>query len=325
MTEPDYSYPNPEKFIMSQPAAGSDPLLQSLNETYLPYFIETPQFKDAEPKSIYYQNSHTHILNHHKTAQYLGAIIAPETYYETKTPMSHFLHIDPTKHVYQGSTTTVKESFFESVAIEPTPILGQPHPAKLELSRSFRNTLANVDFADVAVRMRKSKPIVDAEGFRFVPLTRMDRRSPGSLLLQDVHIPADVQATYNDIDGKPYLDTAQAIGLVYNNWLVAVGGAEVDHTGQLVVKQLQDVTNVRKTNNPELFARTGLRNGFWWRDTLVTAWERIAERIGAERVVIQSNENNRYSRVKNAEGRGYNDVARRMHYEFDEASGNWVK
>lgn len=208
--------------------------------------------------------------------------------------------------------------------IEVIPGSNGEHWAEHRLAASFDSMLAQISFADVLVPMRKSKPIIDQDSFRFVPVRREASGDASSLLAHNIFVPAGIRTTYKD-GGKPYLDGPRAIGLVYGDWLVAVGGAQVQKDGKLFVKQLQDVTNVRKGADPEKFAQTGLRNGFWWRDTLVMAWEEIARRLGLTEVAIQSNENNFWPAVKLAGGRGYDDVARRRHYSLEASTGNWVK
>ena len=222
---------------------------------------------------------------------------------------------------------TSKQALLESIKLLTgnSVFVDGSHHREARLAQQFSTQLAQVNFNEVAVRMRKSKPVRDADQFRFVPVVRDTIGDISSMILREVYTPANVRMTYRREGGKPVLDTPRAIGLVYGDWLVAVGGALATPDGQLLIKQLQDVTDVRKDKNPDLFSKTGLRNGFWWRDTLVTAWEQIGRQLGYTQIAIQSNKNNIWPAVKEANGRGYDDVARRMHYDPEETTGNWVR
>lgn len=236
-----------------------------------------------------------------------AGLVAPSTEpfdMQLGTPWPHYLDDGPQR-----------SKLFGLGALEP----------KERLAKLFGSLLAQINFGDVIVPMRKSKPVVDQEKYRLVPILRT-APAVHSFKSFDVVVPFGIRTTYKKAGGKPFLDTPHAIGLVYGDWLVAVGGARMEGSGRLLVRQLQDVTDAHKLTDPERFSQTGLRNGFWWCDSLVKAWEEVARRIGGvDEIGIQSNKNNSWPAVKSAGGRGYDDVAARMHYDSDETTGNWVR
>ncbi len=194
------------------------------------------------------------------------------------------------------------------------------------LVAEFDTALGRVDLAQVAVH-NGEKPIHRMEAFSLIPVisTVGNQREIDIKAGYSVTLPHDVVSTYEGDDGTPYVDAAQAIGLTYDNRLIAIAGATVDVDGNILIVQIQDVSNVRKSKAGKAYYKTGLHNGLQWRDTLVRAWESVAEHVGANGVVIQSNGNNDWSKVREAGSRGYDDVAQRMGYVFDETSKNWVK
>ncbi|MGB4759052.1 MAG: hypothetical protein WBP26_03260 [Candidatus Saccharimonadales bacterium] len=121
---------------------------------------------------------------------------------------------------------------------------------------------------------------------------------------------------------RVFFDAGTAIGLTHQSRLLAVGAAGINMSGDLLIKQLQDVTGVRRfvrdpdggshrVRNKEYY-RTGLHSGFLWRDTLVRAWRHVAEMQPSKPFVhLRSNENSPWPNVIDAGGYGYDDVAQR--------------
>lgn len=205
------------------------------------------------------------------------------------------------------------------------PIAEEPIPlSEIELAGHFEHLVDSMSVADFAVPVSE-RPIKAIEAFSFIPVkskTQLKRtyQSAG----YSVNVRPGVRTTYEG-NGVPYLDAAQAVGLVYEGRLIAVAAAGVQDDGNLIIVQIQDVSGVRKSRAGKDFYKTGLHNGMAWRETLVTTWEHIATQIGANRVIIQSNQNNRWDAVKGANGKGYDDLAQRMGYVLDPSTNNWVK
>jgi len=284
-------------------------------------FISQTDYTLDETKIDYSEppKSYTHYTNAYSSLQ-LEPLIKEHVYFALPMQkLGDFIHTDNKYHIepdiHPGKTAL-------SNILSKSQLNGE-HWRENRLTEMFIPLLQQINFADVVVPMRKSKPVIDQDQFSFVPILRSSAR-PSSRPLYNVAVPPDIRTTYRG-DGKPYLDTPRAIGLVYGDWLVAVGGAQVQTDGKLLIKQLQDVTNVRRDTDPEKFAQTGLRNGFWWRDTLVNAWESITAKLAGTEVIIQSNDNSAWFAVQQAQGRGYDDVAKRRHYTREPVTGNWVK
>ena len=168
-----------------------------------------------------------------------------------------------------------------------------PHPLDAELRRSFQPLLNGISFQDIATPSGE-KPIAHPDKFRFVPLLS---HTPDSPTLQaagfDNQAPLDIRQTYPGTSiGMPYLDTRQAVGLVYGDWLVALAAAGIQNAdGVLEIRQIQDVTGVKRETDKRAFYRTGLHNGFSWRQTLVKSWQEIGKGLGAKTIAVQSHTN----------------------------------
>ena len=174
-----------------------------------------------------------------------------------------------------------------------------------------------------------NKPIAHPEKFQLIPVIgSLPQRTTLERAGYDVSMPPDIRHTYGITSiykGRPFLDTRQAIGLSYGNWLVALAAAGIDQHGNLAVCQIQDVSGVKRKDDKERFYRTGLHNGFQWRDTLVRGWEEIGGNLGAATISIQSHANSRWPQVVQTGKAGYDGVAERLGYEQHPKSGDWFK
>ncbi|GEM_PF-2866486 len=196
------------------------------------------------------------------------------------------------------------------------------------LMRNFEDLVDNLDVADLAVVSHNRSEIRDLDKFRFAPIessySNYNSRSIESAGFF-VKLPQGVHCNY-DVKGKPYLDTRKALGLVYDDHLIAVGAAGVSLTGNtLLIKQLQDVTGVHKNmSTKKEYYSTGLHNGMDWRQTLVRGWEQVATELGMPSVTIQGYMNSRWEPVRERGYPSYDGVAAQMGYEPD-GYNNWVK
>lgn len=195
-----------------------------------------------------------------------------------------------------------------------------------ELHTNFEQLLSGISFQDIATPSG-DKPIAHADKFSFVPLVathpESSSLSPAGFMNRAPH---GIRLTYRKSSGDspPYLDTSQAVGLVNGDHLIAVAAAGIQD-GILMIKQLQDVTGVRKDTDKRAFYRTGLHNGFSWRQTLVGAWEELGKGLGAETVAVQSHVNSRWAPVRESGKAGYDDVAEFMGYVQNPVTKDWIK
>jgi len=216
-------------------------------------------------------------------AEYVGSLgpLALETTSDTNSAAPAATPLRSNKPTYTLHPPSAPEKFscFEQV-LTPGEIREEL------LKKTFADAVTNIDLASLAVIPAGQRVPRSLSKFRLVPLTR----KPGALSSDDslyytaysYVLPDGVRATYGDT-GKPYLDTGTVIGLVYGDWLVAVAGAGLDVDGKLKIIQLQDVTGAAGKSTPEdpkARFKTGLHDGFMWRDTLVNAWCEIARRTG---------------------------------------------
>ena len=202
-----------------------------------------------------------------------------------------------------------------------------PHPLDAELRRSFQPLLNGISFQDIATPSGE-KSIAHPDKFRFVPLLSEMPDSPTLLAAGfDNQAPPGIRQTYPETGiGMPYLDTRQAVGLVYGDWLVALAAAGIKTVdGVLEIRQIQDVTGVKKDTDKRAFYRTGLHNGFSWRQTLVEAWQEIGKGLGAETIAVQSHINSPWGAVQQYGKAGYDDVAKDMGYTKSPITKNWHK
>lgn len=210
-----------------------------------------------------------------------------------------------------------------------SPLLEQLHPAELSLFGNLSQLVHKLDPEKLLIAAPE-RTIINSGAFRFTAL-KGTRHVYESLDASGFGKPVDdtVKTTYRAHPlGRPYLDTAEAIGLVYANHLIAVAGAGVDQNGKLFITQIQDVTGVRRERGGAAWKRyteTGLQQGCLWRDTLVSSWERVATEIGAQSVIVRSHHNSTWIQVQRSGCSGYDDVAQRMGYIQDTDTRNWVK
>lgn len=200
------------------------------------------------------------------------------------------------------------------------------------LQKHFVTAVPALGFAALAATI-DGKQIIHPERFRFAPITSSYPDSESSYITgYDSHVPEGIRHTYlhNNYkanQGRPFMDTQFGIGLIYNDWLVALGAAQVELGGPLRITQLQDVTgtNSQTTANKRLRFRSGLYNNFAWRDTLVAAWDSLAAQAGAPQLQILGAKNSRhYAKHGPDLLRGYDAVAERMAFSHL-PDGNWVR
>jgi hypothetical protein len=207
---------------------------------------------------------------------------------------------------------------------------GTANEEKLADTEQFDRMLGSISMHDVAVIPEGRKRPRSLDQFEFVPIRHVNGISRPSLCAayEAARAPEGIRTTYyGEENYNPYLDTQIAIGLTRNKWLVALAAAGIDSFGSLKIVQIQDVsgsTELQKAD-PKIKFKTGLRDGFLWRDTLVTAWGAMAISLGiGSHLKIQSSENNFWT----ASGRSfpsYNEVAARMGFERQPIRGNWQK
>jgi|GEM_PF-4441328 len=196
-----------------------------------------------------------------------------------------------------------------------------------EYIATFADNLADVQqhFAELVVPLPDRTP-AHLNRYKLIPL-EVDDGEDGI----PSNIEPGVKVTYVDRSGPQpltelFLDARRGVGLVYDNSLIAVAAGHVEADSTLMITQLQDVTGVRREDNQRAYFRTGLHNGFSWRDTLVNVMEQVAVRSGVAAIGIQSYENSKWPEVIEAGPAGFDTVAQRMGYNPPQYNGdNWVK
>ncbi len=198
----------------------------------------------------------------------------------------------------------------------------------------FSQMVQSLDMASLAVPAKRHKLNLHRYAFVSVVATEVDRKAPESCARNDVIVPEEIEMTYGTCGWRslaknqphrypPYLDSQHAIGLVYDNWLVAIAGLIAAPRRPLTLIQLQGVSGARP-GTPE-FGETGLSNGLLWRRTLLAATEEIARRCGYSSVAVQSYKNSYWSTIY-ASPRGkaaYDDVAEQSGFKM--RRGEWIK
>ncbi len=180
---------------------------------------------------------------------------------------------------------------------------------------------------DLAVVSKTRDDIRDLDKFRLIPLIpNYNALNHPSMdpIGYDVKLPRNVTCNY-ELSHRPYLDTRNALGLVYDDRLIAVAGAGIRRYDQtLLIKQIQDVSGVTKLlATKKEFYSTGLHNGMDWRQTLVRGWEQIAVDLGLNKIAIQGHKNSHWSAVQDNGYAAYDGVAAAMGYI--PKSNNWTK
>lgn len=194
------------------------------------------------------------------------------------------------------------------------------------LSDRFFELVADISVTSTAISL-PGRTIANIDDYRLVPMSSSAEPNEWS----SVHggyleqIEDGVSLTYPSIQGRPFLDSLFAIGLVYRDHLIAVGGAIVTQSNELLIRQLQDVTGVRKNPDSNNYYKTGLHNGMEWRLTLIKVWEEIGERLGADDILVQSARNSIWPTVIKSGYTSYDGSAKSLGYKYDPASGNWRK
>lgn len=195
----------------------------------------------------------------------------------------------------------------------------------------FPDAVEGLDIDELFVIQPGRKPPRSLQQFRLIPIVASRRGVRTSLTgtASHVKVPPDIRTTYHSPGGKPYLDTSLAIGLVRGDWLVAIAGGGLDGYGQLKIVQIQDVSGTNSedaTGDPRQRFRTGLHDGFLWRDTLVNAWEEIGRNMRvSDRLVIQGGKNNEWFTInRHPHHPAYDGVAERMGFEKG-PDGNWTR
>lgn len=215
-------------------------------------------------------------------------------------------------------------------------------PQGRRLLHEFPDLVGGLALSELMVPV--GKRVRHQERFGLVAIAKPDLRQTLDKARYFALLSNDILCTFEKVAGarhnreKPYLDTRQAIGLIRyhqpydeewdegkTSWLIAVVGAGVDRDGNTLIKQIQDVTSVTKEQQPYEYLRTGLHNGFLWRDTLVQAWEQVAMAIGSPLVIVESGQNNFYAHKLADGSSAYDDVADRLHYLPNPATKNWEK
>ncbi len=199
------------------------------------------------------------------------------------------------------------------------------HPLNISLATDFESHLRNTSFTEIA-EPTGEKPISHPDRFRLVPVIGSESlRSTICAAEFSVNAPRDVHMTYSGSrSGRPYLDTRQAVGLAYDQHLVALAAAGITNSGILSIRQIQDVSGVSRQDGRAHY-KTGLYNGFLWRDALVKCWENIGSAIGATTIGVQSHSNSYWELVRSHGKAGYDEVAVRMGYTQSATTKDWLK
>jgi len=205
------------------------------------------------------------------------------------------------------------------------------------LAQRLGSIVSGLRVAELAVPYDASQKVGTIERFHFVPLTTAIAIDSSMLPAGNTFTaPPNIRTTYNHKGepADPFLDTAQGIGLTYDNpahkdpHLIAIAGAGISD-GRLFIRQFQDVTGMsrpEKLERGDPFLKTGLHNNLDWCVTLVRAWMHvaIASEIGLQEAVIQSNGNSRWTDVREAKRPVYDEVAQRMGFS-SMPDGNWLR
>lgn len=236
------------------------------------------------------------------------------------TPDQHHEGDDSVTHIDYRKPPKISLVWSENEAVES----GQPENEALK--KGFAGALAKVNMTDI-LRLIPGRSIPkNMDAYRLVPI--VSGRNYSSTIEtagQSCLIPDGVTTNYHGVGGRPYLDASLAIGLVYKDTLAAVAAAGVNDRGRLSIVQLQDVTLKTPDDSPRARFKSGLHNGFFWRDTLVQAWLGIAAELGINDVEVQSAKNNRWHSRQMDERlvSGYDKVAERMGFIKNDETNNW--
>jgi hypothetical protein len=199
------------------------------------------------------------------------------------------------------------------------------------LAESFASHVGQLSLREMVVMLEDRKLPRSLGEFSLLPLISLGVLKDGSLSRSGTGyiLPDGIKATYSSSRiGHPPLDAGFSIGLVRKDWLVALASAGIDEEDNIQITQLQDVSGASGDNwrrQPDEHYRTGLHDGFLWRDTLVACWIQLALEAGiGNRVIVQGGQNNYWRTSSNKERltRNYDEVAERLGFTPNE-DGNW--
>ncbi len=204
----------------------------------------------------------------------------------------------------------------------------QRHPLEHRLEQQLPDIIERLNPNAVMVPSNmRDGTIRYAELFNLIPIMGLYGRGSFRTLSTagaSVELPPGITCSYRS-GSVPYLDTQHGIGLTYGSHVIAVAGAGINDAGQLIIRQLQDVTNVRKDKSTKSeYYSTGLHNGLDWRRTLVNSWETVAVELGIDTVGVQGHVHNLWPKARKYGHGSYDAVAERMDYQ-QLPDGNWVK
>ena len=207
------------------------------------------------------------------------------------------------------------------------------------LEEIFEETVVSLNLPGLAAPL-PGRPLPRSIGrFRFVPIQGGYKLGPMHNMTAAGYgctVPEGIQMTYTNNGytgnhGKPYIDTRNAIGLVYDDWLVAVAGAGVEEDGNLKIIQIQDVTSCRapldRSDRQAMRERykTGLYDGLDWAATLIRAWGEVATNCGCPQLVVRSGRNDSHPQVNEIGTHpAYDDAAQRLSL-VPLANGDWLQ
>lgn len=202
---------------------------------------------------------------------------------------------------------------------------------EVALIGGFEKAVDTIDLASVLhLAEDRTKPPRTIDRYALVPITG-EHETTQSLRTASVHVklPSGVTCNYRQEGLPPYLDTSLAVGLTYDDIVVAIASAGIDAAG-LTIKQLQ-ATILKDMDRKQRYG-TGLYSGILWRDTLVEAWCDISRQLGLGSVTLEGAANNEWIKVRgftNESGvvyptrtDAYDDVAERMGF-YKTLDGDW--
>jgi hypothetical protein len=211
----------------------------------------------------------------------------------------------------------------------PHDILDRTAESKQKLYSAFAPVVGRIALPELVIMHESRKEPRSLGQFSLLPFIGKPGRGVNGAPGENYSLPAGVRATYGTGgNNRPYLDAEFSLGLLRNDWLVALAASDIDPDGNIFIKQIQDVSGTSskygRTKRGEHF-KTGLHDGFLWRDTLIAGWIQTAldSEIG-DKVLIQGSFNNYWlDRVPAAQlEKAYDHVAGRMGFVENEKR-NW--